>query len=165
MVKCFLICIIYIQWTFVYVAMKLIGTGASWASAPYQRIACMVLYCMELSATAGWPPDCPLFLCSLLMALQSAVMSKFTYCSWSWLLPAAAGRWPVTTAAGDWYLTTCCWILDGHDRLMPADNLCFWHECWLLAYVFVYSTQVHVTVADVDWYWPAAWYFEKRRKI
>ena len=60
---------------------------------------------------------------------------------------------------------TCCWILDGHDRLMPADSLCFWHECWLLAYVFVYSTQVHATVADVDWYWPAAWYFENEEKF
>ena len=27
------------------------------------------------------------------------------------------------------------------------------------------DTQVHGTVADVDWYWPAAWYFEKEEKF
>jgi len=85
--------------------MKLIGTGASWASAPYQRIACMVLYCMELSATAGWLPDCLLFY--VFFAIISHVKIHL---------------------------------------------------------LFVY-TQVHGTVADVDWYWPAAWYFEKEEKF
>jgi len=78
--------------------MKLIGTGASWASAPYQRIACMVLYCMELSATAGWLPDCLLFYVFFVDVFAISSHAKIhllflilitTCCC---CLPAAAGR-------------------------------------------------------------------------
>ena len=67
-------------------------------------------------------------LCSVLMALQSAVISKFSYRSWSWLLPAVA-------ADAHLLMPTCCC------RLMP---LWTWMLIACIACVRIYKRRTNI---------------------
>jgi hypothetical protein len=120
MVKCFLICIIYIHWTFVYVAMKLIGVLPAWSCTAWYCNWCWYcrFLCLPQSATSGWPADVA---CSCAFDLTAD-------CCWA---PAACLL----------YTCGCCWCLASLLMVLnsrwtwppvPADSLCFWHECWLL---------------------------------